>query len=187
MCGIEIISHDKGVLLPNGEDAFFPSIPDERGRIPVMSDEHEFTLALFYCRNTPGSSEQERQALEKEYGRSLRLFSLPCGGRMEPLHLLKSLEQFADAAYLVACPEGACRYFEGSRRAAKRVDRTKEILRAIGLEPERAGIVIHTREEPRTLADLARETMTQVAELGISPVLKAAGKKKGRHRRGKKQ
>jgi len=30
---------------------------------------------------------------------------------------LKALEKFADAAFIITCPEGACRYFEGNHRA----------------------------------------------------------------------
>jgi F420-non-reducing hydrogenase iron-sulfur subunit len=136
-----------------------------------MKQKRKFTLAVFYCQNTPGSAEKERQALEKEYGTSLRLFPLPCSGRMEPLHLLKALEEFADAAYLFTCPEGTCRYFEGNARAAKRVGRTREILSAIGLEAERVGIVIRTKDDPKPLAGLVAETMTEVRKLGPSPVL----------------
>ena len=149
-----------------------------------MDEKLEFTLALFYCQNTPGSSEQERQTLEREYGGSLRLFPLPCGGRLEPLHLMRALEEYADAAYLVACPEGACRYFEGNRRAGKRVVRTKELLRGIGLEPERVGIVIRTPEDASPLAALMRDTMAHVEGLGISPVRNSGGKKKGKKRKG---
>jgi coenzyme F420-reducing hydrogenase delta subunit len=149
-----------------------------------MSDKLRFTLALFYCQNTPGSSEPERQALEREYGESLRLFPLPCGGRMEPLHLMRALEEVADAAVLVACPEGACRYFEGNRRAGKRVARTRELLRGIGLEPERAGVVIRTPEDTSPLGALVRDTMAQVKGLGISPVRNSGGKKKGKKRKG---
>jgi F420-non-reducing hydrogenase iron-sulfur subunit len=148
-----------------------------------MSDRLKFTLALFYCQNTPGSSERERQALEREYGQSLRLFPLPCGGRMEPLHLLKALEEYADAACLVTCPEGACRYFEGNHRAGRRVARTKEILLGIGLEAERAGIVIRGPEDSRPLEVLAREIMAQAEGLGISPVRNSRGKK-GKKRKG---
>ena len=137
---------------------------------PFMRNERKFRLALFYCRNTPGSTEGERQALEKEYGGALRLFPLPCSGRMEPLHLMKALEEFADAAYLVTCPEGACRYFEGNSRAAKRVARTGEVLTSIGLEKERVGMVANSKEDPRALALLASEIMEKVAVLGPSPV-----------------
>jgi F420-non-reducing hydrogenase iron-sulfur subunit len=138
-----------------------------------MRQERKLRLALFYCRNTPGSSEGERQVLEKEHGGALRLFPLPCSGRMEPLHLMKALEEFADAAYLVTCPEGACRYFEGNSRAAKRVARTGEVLTSIGLEKERVGMVANSREAPKTLARLASEIMEKIAELGPSPVSRA--------------
>ena len=84
-----------------------------------MSRKYLHTLALFYCQNVPESGESERQALEKEYGRNIRLFPIPCSGRLEPFHLLRALEEFADAAYLITCPEGACRYFEGNKRAKK--------------------------------------------------------------------
>lgn len=143
-----------------------------------MGRERSFRLALFYCKNTPGSTEEERQQLEKEYGGSLRLFPLPCGGRMEPLHLMKSLEEFADGAYLITCPEGSCRYFEGNARAAKRVDRTGEVLASIGLEKERVGTVANSKENPMTLSFLAARIMEKVAPLGTSPVRGAASEPK---------
>jgi F420-non-reducing hydrogenase iron-sulfur subunit len=151
-----------------------------KGLSRFMRPERKLRLALFYCRNTPGSSEGERQALEKEYGGALRLFPLPCSGRMEPLHLMKALEEFADAAYLVTCPEGACSYFEGNSRAAKRVAWTGEILASIGLEKERVGMVANSREAPKTLALLASEIMEKIAGLGPSPVSRARseGKRK---------
>jgi len=137
-----------------------------------MTDSRKRTLALFYCRNIPESSETDRQAIEKAYQGRIRLFPLPCSGRLEPVHLLRALEAFADAAYLVACPDGACNYFEGNRRAKKRVERTRQILSGIGLEPERAGIVIGSAQTLRTLAQLAEEIFDRICEMGPSPVLK---------------
>ncbi|MBW1911915.1 MAG: hypothetical protein JRI43_01850, partial [Deltaproteobacteria bacterium] len=52
-----------------------------------MSNERKHTLAIFYCKNVLESSEKDRQALEKKYGRSMRLFPLPCSGRLESVHL----------------------------------------------------------------------------------------------------
>jgi coenzyme F420-reducing hydrogenase delta subunit len=128
-------------------------------------------LALFYCQNTHASGEDQRQALEKKYGRSLRLFPIPCSGRLEPLHLLKALEDFADAGYIITCPEGACRYFEGNLRAKKRVERTKEMIKSIGLEGERIGILTNSKESPKPLTDLADEIMDRLVSLPPSPVL----------------
>lgn len=130
------------------------------------------TLALFYCQNIRGSSERDRQALELRYGKCIRLFPIPCSGRLEPLHLLRALEEFADTVFVIACPGGTCRYFEGNRRAEKRVERTREIIAALGMEPERVGILIEPKETPRGLAGLAREIWDRTLKLGNSPVLK---------------
>jgi F420-non-reducing hydrogenase iron-sulfur subunit len=139
-----------------------------------MTDSKDPILALFYCQNTPESSEKERQTLEERYGKSLRLFPIPCSGRLDPLHLLRALEEFADAAYLIACPEGACRYFEGNRRAKKRVQRTQLIIGGIGLERDRVGLVVRSSKDRRSLAKLAEEIVALTSKLGPSPVHKKA-------------
>jgi F420-non-reducing hydrogenase iron-sulfur subunit len=131
----------------------------------------DLIVALFYCQNTPGSGEHERRSLEKRFGVSLRLYPLPCGGRLEPRHLLRALEEFADAAFVITCPNGDCRYFEGNIRAKKRVQWVQGIIRSIGLEDERVGFVMNSKEDPKPLAVIAEDIMADVARLGHSPVL----------------
>ena len=145
---------------------------EKKGFYSLMITEQQLTLALFYCQNVPKSGEEDRQALEEEFGKSIRLFPIPCSGRLDPVHLLKALERFADAAFIITCPEGACRYFEGNHRAKKRVERTKKILSDIGLEPERAGIIIGSKEAPKTLAEIAKEICKKISQMGPSPALK---------------
>ena len=137
-----------------------------------MSNEYLPVLALFYCQNVPESSEEKRQELEKEYGKSLRLFPIPCSGRIESLHLLKALEDFADAVYLIACPEGACNYFEGNKRAIKRIETAKSLIESIGLEKERIEIILGLKQELKSLAAHTSELFEQAKKLGPSPVHK---------------
>jgi F420-non-reducing hydrogenase iron-sulfur subunit len=136
-----------------------------------MTTQWKPVLALFYCQNVPESSEQERQALEKIHGGSIRLFPIPCSGRLEPVHLLRALEEFADAAYVITCPEGACRYFEGNRRAKKRVGKARTLITSIGLEADRVGIVVESKTSLKPLSEVAGEVLEKVALLGPSPVL----------------
>jgi F420-non-reducing hydrogenase iron-sulfur subunit len=143
----------------------------ETSRRRTGASKRSLALAIFYCQNIPESGETQRQALEREYGTSLRLFPIPCSGRLDPIHLLKALEEFADAAYVVTCPEGACRYFEGNRRAQKRLERSRDMIVQIGLERERLGMVMNTRENPRGLGVIAGEIWERVSGLGPSPVL----------------
>jgi coenzyme F420-reducing hydrogenase delta subunit len=135
-----------------------------------MARKQKITLALFYCQNVPESSEEDRKALEKKYGLSIRLFPIPCSGRLEPVHLLRALEEFADAAYVLTCPKGACRYFEGNHRAEKRVHMTASIIAEIGLESERVGIRVGSKNSSESLSELTAEIFEDISDLGPSPV-----------------
>ncbi|MDZ7695815.1 MAG: hydrogenase iron-sulfur subunit [Deltaproteobacteria bacterium] len=148
-----------------------------------MTHSSPLTIALFYCRNVPGSGEAQRQAIEVAHGRTVRLFPLPCSGRLDMVHLMRALEEFADAAYLITCPEGTCRYFEGNTRAKKRVERTRALIESIGLEGERVGIVMESKENPKPLSKLVDELKTAASALNPSPVLQWAEKPRGRERR----
>jgi len=130
------------------------------------------TVALFYCQGVPESGEAQRQALGMQYGPSLRLFPIPCSGRLDPLHLLRALEEFADAAYIITCPEGACRYLEGNERARKRLNRTRDLIAMIGLERERLGMIMNEKDNPKGLGIIADEILEQVKGLAPSPVFR---------------
>lgn len=142
----------------------------KKGWIPEMVNEQNRQLAIFYCRNIPDSNEDKRRELEIKYGKNVRFFPIPCSGRLEPLHLLKALEEFADAAYIIACPEGACRYFEGNLRALKRLERTQSIIESIGLEKERLDIIINSGKDPKGLDRITGEIIERASSLPFSPV-----------------
>ena len=161
-------------------DVFFIPL---KGFSSRMSIEHRPTLALFYCQNVQGSSEQERQALEKKYGKCIKLFPIPCSGRLEPVHLLRALEEFVDVAYVITCPKGACRYFEGNQRAQKRVEKARDIISSIGLENERIGLIVGSKDVPKPLGERVEEIFSRTSQLASSPVLQvvrpAAGTQPG--------
>ena len=130
-----------------------------------MPNENKLTVALFYCQHTPEGCEGYRQSLEAKYGKSLRLFPMPCSSRVEPMHLLRALEEFAHAAYVITCPEGECRYSDGNLRARKRVQSVREAIASIGLKGDRVGLVMNSEEKPKSLARLADEIIDSIARL----------------------
>ena len=76
------------LILKIGRRLIFAQTLREKGIHLEMNEGKKPLLALFYCQNVPGSGEEERQSLEIKYGRSLRLFPIPCSGRLE-LHSLR--------------------------------------------------------------------------------------------------
>ena len=135
-----------------------------------MENQQNCNIAVFYCRNVPESDENSRIRLEKKYGGSIRFFPVVCSGRMDVLHLMKALEDFADAVFIITCPEGSCRYFEGNIRAIKRVEKARQIIESIGLEKERIGIIVGSKDEPKTLEAQVKAIVDETAKLSPSPV-----------------
>jgi len=129
-------------------------------------------ITIFFCQQLDADQDANRRALEKELGSKTKFFPLPCSGRIDPLHLLRALESGADKVYLLACPEGACRYREGNIRAKKRVAYARGLIEEIGLEGERLELVSVAGENNTTIDKLARELLAREATVGPSPVKK---------------
>jgi F420-non-reducing hydrogenase iron-sulfur subunit len=127
-------------------------------------------ITIFFCQQLDANQDANRRALEKELGSKIKFFPLPCSGRIDPLHLLRALESGADKVYLLACPEGACRYREGNLRARKRVVFARGLIEEIGLEGERLEMINVAGENDTTIDKLARELLAREATVGPSPV-----------------
>lgn len=145
-----------------------------------MNKESTQTMAVFYCRNVPESGEDVRQSLEKRYGSSIRLFPVPCSGRVDIVHLLRALEEFADAVYVITCPEGTCRYLEGNKRVKKRIERARSIIEDIGMERERLNLITPVAgDENFSLASISTDIMEKAYAFDISPVFEKDGARHG--------
>jgi len=73
----------------------------------------------------------------KQLDASVRLLQVPCTGRVDGLHILKALEDGADAVFVLGCLEKNCYYDTGSIEGRKRVGYVKQMLAELGIEKER--------------------------------------------------
>ena len=128
------------------------------------------SITIFFCQQIDPKQDVNRRALERELGKQIRFFPLPCSGRIDPLHLMRALESGADKVYVVTCPEGACHYREGNVRAKKRIVYTQGLIEEIGLERERLELIVTSAGHPVTIDELAREFLAREASIGPSPV-----------------
>ena len=67
---------------------------------------------------------------------------VPCAGRIQPEHLLKTFEAGADLVLVVACEDENCHYIEGCKRCRLRIEFVQSILKEIGLGEERLRLEI---------------------------------------------
>jgi len=127
-------------------------------------------IAVFFCQRFDEKQDVNRRSVERELGKKIRFFPLPCSGRIDSLHLMLAFESGADKVYLVVCPEGTCRYREGNSRATKRIAYTQGLIKEIGLEPERLELIKTPASSTLTIDRLARDLLDRDDTVGPSPI-----------------
>ena len=106
------------------------------------------------------------------YPASVKVFQVPCTGRVDIIHLLNAIEDGADGVYVAGCLEGECHYRTGNLKAAGKVAYVKRILAEIGIEPERVEMYNLSSAQGQRFAEIAREMVEKIKAIGPSPVRK---------------
>jgi F420-non-reducing hydrogenase iron-sulfur subunit len=99
----------------------------------------------------------------------VRTVKLPCSSMVKDFVLLRAFEAGSDAVIVLTCPEGQCRHTDGNIRARKRVERVKKVLDSIGLDGRRL-LFSNVAPEGKGIAEILRQAMSELEELGPSPV-----------------
>ncbi len=127
-------------------------------------------LTAFTCIYCGYMAADTAGSLRIEYPANVKLVRLPCTGKTDIQYLLDAFDQGADGVYVVACNLGNCHHVRGNERGKARVQRAREILESIGIEPERLEIFFVSGGMGATFAEIAREMTERIKKLGPSPV-----------------
>lgn len=142
-----------------------------------MTAQHDFSpeITLFTCIYCGYMAADTAGALRQNYPSHVKIVRLPCTGKTDVQYLLDAFEQGADGVMIVACSLGNCHHERGNERATARVQHTRELLEAIGLEPERLAIHYVSGGMGATFAENIRTMTERLKELGPNPLKLPAG------------
>jgi len=134
-----------------------------------MTDREPLILA-FCCHYCAYAAADLAGSMRIEYPDNVRVLRLPCTGKVEIDHLLAAFERGVDGVIVAGCLEGGCHFLEGNLRARRRVERAKQLLEEIGLEPERLEMFNLSSAEGGRFAEIVTEMTERLARLGPSPL-----------------
>jgi coenzyme F420-reducing hydrogenase delta subunit len=97
-------------------------------------------IHVFYCINSYETSEIAKSKA-KDIA-ELNLISMPCSGKLDILYVTKAFETGADGVAVMMCKGGECKYVEGNKRTAKRVEAVGEIMTEAGLGKGLVSVII---------------------------------------------
>ena len=102
--------------------------------LPVQSSEPR--IVAFCCHYCAFTAADLAGTMRQQYPPNVHIVRFPCTGRLEINLILKAILDGADGVLVAGCEPGSCHYLQGNLRAAKRVERCKELMAQSGVNPE---------------------------------------------------
>ena len=101
-----------------------------------------------------------------QYGPNVRIIRVPCSGRINPLYIVKALQNGADGVLVSGCHPGDCHYISGNLVARRKFALIKGLLGYIGIEPERVQFSWVSASEGARFAALINTVIEKVKLVG---------------------
>jgi F420-non-reducing hydrogenase iron-sulfur subunit len=136
----------------------------------MADNELEPVLLALTCHYCAYAAADLAGSMRIQYPASVRVLRLPCTGKVEPGYVMRAFEKGADGVIVAGCLEGGCHFQEGNLRARRRVERLQELMREIGIEPERLQMFNLSSAEGPRFAEIVREMHERIQKLGPSPI-----------------
>ena len=109
-----------------------------------------------------------------QYPPNLRVIRVMCSGRVHPAHIMEAFKNGADGVLVAGChPPNDCHYISGNLKTQRRVALLKKLMAQLGLEQERLRLEWISAAEGDKFAKVIREMVSDLRELGPSPLHKA--------------
>ncbi len=135
-----------------------------------MPSVNDYQIVAFCCQYCAYAAADLAGGLRLQYPPQVKIIQIPCTGKMDVLYALQSFEKGADAVMVAGCMPGDCHFLEGNYNAIRRVERIKEILHTIGLEPERIKMFHISSSMASQFVSAVQEMLSTVEKLGPNPL-----------------
>ncbi|MCP4088404.1 MAG: hydrogenase iron-sulfur subunit, partial [Gammaproteobacteria bacterium] len=127
---------------------------------------YESQIIAFCCMHCAYAAADLAGSSRLAYPPSLKIVAIPCTGRTDMGHIMKSFENGADGVLVAGCLEGRCHFQSGNLYARQRVEHVAELLDQIGMEKERVRMINVSAGEGVKFAELANEFAKIIEALG---------------------
>jgi F420-non-reducing hydrogenase iron-sulfur subunit len=101
-----------------------------------------------------------------QYPPNVRVVKVPCSARVNPLYILRALQEGWDGVLVSGCHPGDCHYIAGNYAARRRFSVFRDFLDYIGLEPGRVNFSWVSASEGAKFAEVVTTVVERIRELG---------------------
>ena len=101
-----------------------------------------------------------------QYPPNVRVIRVPCSSRINPLFIVKALQQGIDGVLVAGCHPGDCHYISGNFVARRKFAIIKSLLEYLGIEKDRVQFAWVSAAEGARFAEVVKEITEKVGRLG---------------------
>ena len=101
-----------------------------------------------------------------QYPPNVRIIRVMCSARADPTIVLEAFIRGLDGVMVLGCHLGDCHYMTGNYYTERRIKTTKNVLKNVGLSPERLLVDWVSASEGDRFATLVKEFTEKVRKLG---------------------
>jgi coenzyme F420-reducing hydrogenase delta subunit len=123
-------------------------------------------IAVFLCNWCSYAGADLAGVSRLQYPHNIRIIRVPCSGRLNPLFVLKALQQGADGVLVSGCHPGDCHYISGNLAARRKFALLKSYLEYLGIEPQRVQFSWVSASEGTRFAALVEKVVEEVRQIG---------------------
>ena len=125
----------------------------------------EPTIVAFLCNWCSYAGADLAGVSRLQYPANVRVIRVPCSGRVDPLYIIKALQEGADGVLVSGCHPGDCHYISGNLVARRKFAMLRSFLTYLGIEPERVQFSWVSASEGSRFASLVEKVVSDVAKL----------------------
>lgn len=131
----------------------------------MNKDTYEPKIIAFLCNWCSYAGADLAGVSRFQYSPNIRIIRVPCSGRINPLFIIKALQEGADGVLISGCHPGDCHYISGNLIARRKFALLKKYLEYIGIEPERVHFSWVSASEGNRFASLVDTVVKDVKSL----------------------
>ena len=101
-----------------------------------------------------------------QYPPNIRIIKVPCSGRINPVYIIKALQEGWDGVFVSGCHPGDCHYLTGNLYARRRFAVLNNLLDYIGIEKGRVHFSWISAGEGEIFAKTVKKITDDIKKLG---------------------
>lgn len=141
----------------------------------MMTEEFEPKIVAFLCKWCSSAGSDLAGVSRMEYPSNVIPIQVLCSGSVSPLYILSAFNKGADGVLVSGCHPGDCHYIKGNYYSRRRIALLRELLKFIGLEPERFKMSWVSAAEGTKYTEVIKEFVDELKPLGAQTKLRRNG------------